>query len=63
MITGASQADCGLLVIDAHKGGFERGWEGGSTRDHAIIARSVGVQQLVVAINKFDVADWEYSRF
>ena len=49
MITGASQAECGLLVIDSHKGAFEKGWKGGdgysgSTKDHAIIARSVGVQ-------------------
>mgnify|MGYP002630917751 CR=1 FL=1 len=63
MITGASQAECGLLVIDSLKGAFEKGWEGGSTKDHAVIARSVGVQQLVVAVNKFDGSEWDCSRF
>ena len=43
MISGASQAECAILVIDSKKGGFEKGWEGGSTKDHAIIARALGV--------------------
>ena len=43
MISGAAQADCAVLVIDGHTGGFERGWVGGSTKDHAILARSLGV--------------------
>ena len=63
MITGASQAECGLLVIDAHTGAYERGWNGGSTKDHAIIARSLGVQQLVVAVNKLDMDEWKEERF
>jgi elongation factor 1 alpha-like protein len=44
MISGASQAECAILVVDATKGGFERGFDGGgSTKDHAILARSLGV--------------------
>jgi translation elongation factor EF-1alpha len=43
MITGASQADCGILVIEAQKGGFERSFETGQTKEHAILARSLGV--------------------
>ena len=63
MITGASQAECGLLVIDAHTGAYEKGWNGGSTKDHAIIARSLGVQQLVIAVNKLDMDEWKEERF
>jgi elongation factor 1 alpha-like protein len=43
MIRGASQAECAILVIDGSGHGFESGFENGSTKDHAIIARSLGV--------------------
>jgi translation elongation factor EF-1alpha len=43
MIMGASQADCAILVIDGNISEFERGFEGGGTKEHAILARSLGV--------------------
>ena len=53
MISGASQADMGVLVISARKGEFETGYErGGQTREHALLAKTLGVQKLVVVINK-----------
>lgn len=53
MIQGASQADIGVLVISARKGEFETGYErGGQTREHALLAKTLGVQKLVVVINK-----------
>ncbi|KAI0761724.1 P-loop containing nucleoside triphosphate hydrolase protein [Irpex lacteus] len=55
MISGASQADCALLVVDSAVGEFEAGFErGGQTREHLLLVRSLGVSQVVVAVNKLD---------
>lgn len=52
MIGGAAQADVGVLVISARKGEYETGFEkGGQTREHAMLAKTQGVNKLVVAIN------------
>jgi len=54
-IAGASQADCALLVVDAAIGEFEAGFDrGGQTREHLLLVRSLGVSQVIVAINKLD---------
>lgn len=64
MITGAGQADVALLVIDATRGEFESGFElGGQTREHALLVRSLGVNQLAVAVNKLDTICWSQERF
>ena len=55
MITGTSQADAAILVVSSKKGEFEVGvGPGGQTREHAYLARTLGVAQLAVAINKMD---------
>ncbi|XP_023933993.1 protein HBS1 [Bicyclus anynana] len=64
MITGAGQADVALLVVDATRGEFESGFDlGGQTREHALLVRSLGVNQLAVAVNKLDTSNWSQERF
>ena len=58
MIMGTSQADAAILVVSARKGEFEVGvGPGGQTREHAYLARTLGVTQMAVAINKMDEPD------
>ncbi|KAG0577635.1 hypothetical protein KC19_5G168800 [Ceratodon purpureus] len=66
MISGASQADVGVLVISARKGEFETGFErGGQTREHAQLAKTLGVSKLLVVVNKMDdpSVEWSKERF
>lgn len=64
MISGVTQADVALLVVDATRGEFETGFEqGGQTREHAILVRSLGVSQLCVVVNKLDTVGWSQDRF
>ncbi|KAF2649085.1 hypothetical protein K491DRAFT_735684 [Lophiostoma macrostomum CBS 122681] len=62
MIAGASQADFAVLVIDASTNSFEAGLKG-QTKEHALLVRSMGVQRLIVAVNKMDTVAWSQSRF
>jgi len=64
MITGTSQADVALLVIDSAPGGFEGGWSSdGQTKEHALLAFTLGVKQMIVALNKMDGCNYEESRY
>jgi elongation factor 1-alpha len=66
MITGASQSDAAILLVSAKRGEFEAGiGPGGQTREHAFLAYTLGVNQLVVAINKMDdpSVDWKQERY
>jgi elongation factor 1-alpha len=66
MITGASQADAAVLFVSAKKGEFEAGiGPGGQTREHAFLAFTLGVRQVVVAVNKMDdiTVNWNKERY
>jgi elongation factor 1 alpha-like protein len=63
-IMGVAEADAAVLVVDATKGEFETGFgRGGQTREHAIVARSLGIQHMIVAVNKMDACGWDEARF
>lgn len=64
MISGACQADCALLIIDASPNSFEAGFFlGGQTREHAILTFALGVKQILVVVNKMETVQWSEKRF
>ncbi|KAK6507867.1 Hsp70 suppressor, GTPase facilitates ribosomal subunit dissociation [Arthrobotrys musiformis] len=64
MIAGAAQADFAVLVIDSSPGEFEAGFNvRGQTKEHALLVRSMGVQRIIVAVNKLDLMHWDKERF
>merc|ERR1711937_922406 len=63
MITGTSQADVAILVIASGVGEFEAGYaKNGQTREHALLAFTLGVRQMIVLINKMDDKSVKYSK-
>jgi elongation factor 1-alpha len=66
MITGTSQADCAILVIASPTGEFEAGIaKNGQTREHALLAFTLGVKQMIVLVNKMDEksTNWSEARY
>jgi elongation factor 1-alpha len=62
MITGTSQADVAILMIASPPGEFEAGWsKEGQTREHALLAFTMGVKQMIVCCNKMDSGAEPYS--
>jgi elongation factor 1-alpha len=57
MITGTSQADAAILVVSGKDGVQEQ------TKEHAYLAKVLGVQQLIVAINKMDAVNYEEGKY
>jgi sulfate adenylyltransferase large subunit len=57
MITGASQAEAAILIIDAEEGVREQ------TKRHAYILSMLGLEQVIVVINKMDLVDYKEERF
>jgi elongation factor 1-alpha len=64
MITGASEADASILVISVKPGETEAATEpGGQAREHAFLARTLGVSQMIVALNKMDDSGYSEARY
>jgi len=62
MITGTSQADCAVLIVASSTGEFEAGIsKNGQTREHALLAYTLGVKQMIVGVNKIDNTEPPYS--
>jgi len=62
MITGTSQADCAVLIVAAGVGEFEAGIsKNGQTREHALLAFTLGVKQMIIGVNKMDSTEPPYS--
>lgn len=72
MISGAAQADAALILVPAEAGGFETaiqkedrksGKVQGQTRQHARLCKLIGIEQIIVGINKMDTCDWSEDRY
>jgi elongation factor 1-alpha len=64
MITGASEADAAILVLSAKEGETDTAIAaGGQAREHAFLLKTLGVGQLIVAINKMDAVDYKEAAF
>jgi elongation factor 1-alpha len=57
MITGASQADAAILVVAAPDGVMEQ------TKEHVFLARTLGITQIIIAVNKMDAVKFDEKRF
>nr|XP_042716927.1 elongation factor 1-alpha-like isoform X2 [Chrysemys picta bellii] len=63
MLTGTSQADAAVLMVSAAPGEFEAGVSRqGQTREHALLAYTLGVKQLLLCVNKMDLTEPPYSQ-
>lgn len=66
MITGTSQADVAILIVAGTSGEFEAGISSeGQTREHMLLAYTLGVRQLIVCVNKMDAntVNWSETRY
>ena len=64
MITGASEADCAVLVLSAKEGETDTAVApGGQAREHAFLLKTLGVSQIIIAINKMDVSNYSEDAF
>ena len=60
--TGTSQADCAVLIVAAGVNEFEAGIsKSGQTREHALLAYTLGVKQMIIGVNKMDTTEPPYS--
>lgn len=63
LITGLSQAEVALLIIDAGDNSYEIGLNNGQTIEHSILAYYLGVQTIICVVNKMDKINWDKERY
>ena len=64
MIRGIAHGDVAILVVSASDGEFEAGiCKGGQTREHALLAYTFGVKQMICCVNKMGRANWSQERY
>jgi len=65
MISGVSQADIGVLMVSAADGEFEAGFaeKKGQTREHTLLAYTLGIKQMIVCVNKMDKVQFAEERY
>ena len=64
MLSGASHCDYGILMVDSERASFESGFScGGQTKEHAKLMNSIGINGLIVVVNKMDVGNWKEDNF
>jgi len=64
MITGTSQADVAIVVVSSAAGEFEAGMSpNGQTKEHILLAYTLGVKQVIVVVNKVDQIKYDQARF
>jgi elongation factor 1-alpha len=63
MIGGTTQGDCAILVLSAAGGEFESSNKEGVPKEHSLLAFQLGVREMIVAVNKMDLASYSKERF
>lgn len=64
MIMGACQADLAILILSSKEGEFESGFEKeGQTKEHALLAKALGVTTLICVVTKMGLSKWSKERY
>jgi translation elongation factor EF-1alpha len=64
MISGASHCDYGILMVESEKSRFNTGFDfGGQTKEHIKLLNSIGINGLIVVVNKMDQVNWSQEAF
>ena len=63
MIGGTTQGDCAILVLNAAGGEFESSIKEGTPKEHALLSFQLGVREMIVVVNKMDLASYSKDRY
>ncbi|KAL0214475.1 hypothetical protein P9112_006659 [Eukaryota sp. TZLM1-RC] len=62
-VQSLSEADLGVLVVDSSEGNFDEIFDKGQAKEHVLIAKSFGISNLIVVVNKMDSCEYSQERF